>query len=86
MSNSSPNDKNRRSSIKTEQWGSSAVCTYTSGRDPGSIEVKVVSYNDAATEFQIFNDKKINVNLNGREARTGYETLKKHFKATGRSA
>ena len=73
------NASNRNATIASTALADySGVRTFTKGRDAGSMNVSVVTANGGGTTLKVYGDDYF-VQLNGREARTMYRVLSRHF-------
>lgn len=73
------NAANRNATIASTQLADlSGVRTFTKGRDSGSMNVSVVTSNCGSTTFKLYGDDYF-LQLSGREARTVYRVLSRHF-------
>jgi hypothetical protein len=73
------NASNRNASIENGLLSDmSGTRTFTKGRDTDSMKVSVVTPKTGGTSLKIYNNSYF-LQLNGREARTVYRVLSRHF-------
>jgi len=73
------NASNRNATISNALLAdSTGIRTFTKGRDVGSMNVSVVTPTAGSTSLKIYSSDYF-VQLNGREARTVYRVLARHF-------
>lgn len=82
---SSPFDTNRNAIIRSRRLRNGNLRTETARRDDGSFHASVTSTKTGTTRFSLTNENGLVTRLTGRQARTLFRLLARHYDATDMS-
>jgi len=82
---SSPSDTNRNAIIRSRRLRNGNFRTETARRDDGAFRASLTTDKSGTTRFSLTNEDGLVVRLTGRQARTLFRVLARHYDATDKS-
>lgn len=82
---SSPVDANRNAIIRSRRLRNGNLRTETARRDDGTFKASITTSKAGTTRFSLTNDQGLVARLTGRQARTLFRVLARHYDVTEKS-